>query len=90
LGDRASGRKDIARTNIFTGRIERIEVVKVGESTAGEKRSAGGIGAHIKVYLKNPEVPPILYPMTSLLSRVPSTSKTSITGPYRDSTFHII
>jgi len=42
LGDGASGRKDIAHTNIFTSRIERIEVVKVGESTAGKKEVGGG------------------------------------------------
>ena len=64
-------------------------MVEVGKGT---KRIGLGCDCqgHRKVTnLKKLEVSPILYPMTSLLSRVPSTSNTSITGPYLDSTFHI-
>lgn len=74
--------------DIFARRVEGVEVVQIGESTLPRGISDASMGMNKMVYLKNLEVPPILYPITMRRSREPSTSKTSMTGPYRCSTLH--
>ena len=65
--------------DVFPRRIERVKVIQVRQRTAFI--SIATCNQHAKTHLKKLDVPPILYPMTRRRSRVPSTSKTSMTGP---------
>ena len=74
--------------DIFASGVEGVEMVQVGKGTRWTGQKAIVKQKEI-INLKKLAVSPILYPMTNLLSRVPSTSNTSITGPYLSSTFDI-